>query len=66
MDHKYKKNTKDFLLAELKMMFHPRIFLVKNYDMVLEYNDILFGFQSGKQKFFDIGLTYNWVKRSIF
>jgi len=26
----------------------------------------VFGLQSGKQKFPDFGLTYNWVKRSIF
>jgi hypothetical protein len=26
----------------------------------------VFGFQSGKQKFSDFGVTYNWVKRSVF
>jgi hypothetical protein len=26
----------------------------------------VFGFQSGMQKFLGFGLTYNWVKRSIF
>jgi hypothetical protein len=34
------------------------------YDMVSEYGDIVFSFQSSKQKF--PGLTYNWVKQSIF
>ena len=34
--------------------------------MVSEYGDIVFGFQSGKQKFVCFGLTHNWVKRSIF
>ena len=29
------------------------------YDAVLEYGDIVFGFQSGKYKFLDFGLTYN-------
>jgi len=33
---------------------------------VSEYGDIVFGLQSGKQKFPGFGLTHNWVKRSIF
>jgi hypothetical protein len=36
------------------------------HDVVLEYGDIVFGRQSGKQKFYGFGLTHNWVKRSIF
>jgi len=36
------------------------------HDVVSEYDDIVFGFPSGKQKFPGFGLTYNWVKRSIF
>jgi hypothetical protein len=32
------------------------------YDMVLEYDDIIFGFQYGKLKFPGFGLTHNWVK----
>jgi hypothetical protein len=35
-------------------------------DVVSEYGGIVFGLQSGKQKFSDFGLTHNWVKRSIF
>jgi len=58
------------LLAELKRMLHPRVFLVKNCMMCMmlyqEYSDIVFGFQSGKQKFSSFGLTHNWIKRSIF
>ena len=34
--------------------------------MVLEFGDIVFIFQSSKQKFSSFGLTYNWVKQSIF
>jgi hypothetical protein len=48
-------------------MLHPRVFLVKNFhDVVSEYDDIVFGLQSSKQKFPSFGLTHNWVKRSIF
>jgi len=36
------------------------------HDVVLEYDDIVFGFQSGKQKFPGFGLTHNWVEQSIF
>jgi len=32
---------------------------------MLEYGDIVFGFQSGKQNFSNFGLTYNWVQQSI-
>jgi len=33
--------------------------------VVSEYGDIVFGFQSDKQKYPSFGLTHNWVKRSI-
>jgi hypothetical protein len=36
------------------------------YDVVSKYSDIVFGFQSNKQKFSGFGLTHNWVKRNIF
>jgi len=50
-DHKYIKN-KDFVgLVERDIA--PQLFLGEElYDMVLEYGDIVFDFQSGKQKFF--------------
>jgi hypothetical protein len=32
------------------------------YNMVLEYGDIVFDFQSGKQNFSSFGLTNNRVK----
>ena len=31
-----------------------------------ECGDIVFGLQSGKQKFPGFGLTHNWLKRNIF
>jgi len=34
--------------------------------MVSENGDIVFGFQSNKQKFHDFDLTHNWAKQSIF
>ena len=36
------------------------------HDVVSEYGDIVFGFQSGKQKFPGFDLSQNQVKRSIF
>jgi hypothetical protein len=33
---------------------------------VLEYGDIVFRFQFGKQKFLGFGLTQKWVKWNIF
>ena len=47
-------------------MLHPVFSGEELYDVVSEYNDIMFGFQSSKQKFSGFGLTHNWVKRSIF
>jgi len=29
------------------------------YDMVLQYDDIVFSFQTSKQMFFGFGMTYN-------
>ena len=34
LNHRYRKNIKDFFLAELKKMLHPRVFLVKNCMML--------------------------------
>jgi hypothetical protein len=54
-------------LAELKKdVAPPRLSGEKLHDVVSEYDDIVFGFQSGKQKFPGFGLTHNTVKRSIF
>jgi hypothetical protein len=36
------------------------------YDMVSQYDDNVFDFQSGKQKFPGFGVTHNLIKQSIF
>jgi len=55
------------LLVKLKRMLPPpHLFGEELFDVVSEYGDIMFGLQSGKQKFPGFGLTHNWVKRSIF
>jgi hypothetical protein len=36
------------------------------YDVVSQYEGILFGFQSNKQAFFGFSVIQNWVKQSIF
>jgi hypothetical protein len=66
-NHKYKKNRNDFFVGRVeKDVAPPRLSGEELNDVVLEYSDIVFGFQSGKQKFLGFGLTHNWVKRSIF
>jgi len=35
-NHRYRKNKKDFFLAELKRMLHPRVFSVKNCLMLCQ------------------------------
>ena len=66
-NHRYRKNRKDFFVGKVeKDVLPPRLSDEKLNDVVSEYGDIVFGLQSGKQKFPGFGLTYNWVKRSIF
>jgi len=36
------------------------------YDIILKYEDIVFGFHLDKQKFPDFSVTYNWIKQNIF
>lgn len=36
------------------------------YDVVSEYEGIVFGFQFSKQKFPSFWVTHDWVKKSIF
>jgi len=67
LNHRYKKNRKYFFVGRVeKDVASPRLSGEELYDGVSEYGDIVFGLQSGKQKFPDFGLTYNWVNRSIF
>jgi len=66
-NHRYRKNRKDFFVGRVeKDVSPPRLSGEELHDVVLEYGDIVFGLQSGKQKFPSFGLTHNWVKRSIF
>jgi hypothetical protein len=66
-NHRYRKNIKDFFVGRVeKDVASPCLSGEELHDVVSEYSDIVFGLQSGKQKFSGFGLTYNWVKRSIF
>jgi hypothetical protein len=61
INHKYRKNINDFLLARGKKdVAPPRLSSEELHDVMLEYGDIVFGFQSGKQKFLGFGLAYKW------
>ena len=66
-NHKFRKNRKDWFVDRVESDVAPPLFSGEElYDIVLEYGDIMFGFQSDKQKFSSFGLTHNWVKRGIF
>jgi hypothetical protein len=66
-NHRYRKNKKDFFIGRVeKDVAPPCLSGEELHDVVSEYDDIVFGLQSGKQKFPRFGLTHNWVKRSIF
>jgi hypothetical protein len=66
-NHRYRKNRKDFFIGRVeKDVVPPILFGEELHDVVSEYGDIVFGLQSGKQKFPCFGLTHNWVKQSIF
>jgi len=67
LNHRYRKNIKNFFVGRVeKDVAPPRLSGEELHDVVSEYGDIVFGLQSGKQKFPSFCLTYNWVKRSIF
>jgi len=66
MDHRYIKNINDFFVGRIeKDIVPPRLSSEELYNVVLEYGDIVFDFQYGKQKFHSFGLTHNWVNQSI-
>jgi len=66
-NHRYRKNKNDFFVGRVeKDVALPRLSGKELFDVVSKYGDIVFGLQSGKQKFPGFGLTHNWVKRSIF
>jgi len=60
IDHKFRKNMKDFFITRVeKDVASPLLLGEELYDMMSEYSDIVFGFQSSKQKFLGFGLTHN-------
>jgi hypothetical protein len=66
-NHRYRKNIKDFFVGRVENDVAPsRLSVEELHDVVSECDDIVFGSQSGKQKFPGFGLTHNWVRRSIF
>jgi hypothetical protein len=51
-NHRYRKNKKDFFIGRVeKDVAPPRLSGEELFDVVSEYGDIVFGLQSGKQKF---------------
>ena len=66
LNHKYRKKKKDFFIGRVdKDVASPRLSGEELHDVVSEYDDIVFGLQSGKQKFPGFGLTYNCIKRYL-
>jgi len=62
-NHRYRKNRNDFFVSRVeKDVAPPRLSGEELHDVVSKYGGIVFGFQSGKQKFPSFGLTHNWVK----
>jgi hypothetical protein len=60
MNHKYRNNKKDFFVGIVERNVAPPLPLSKElYDVVSEYDDIVFGFQYGKHKFLGFSLTHN-------
>ena len=61
-NHRYRKNRNDFFFGRVeKDVAPPRLFGEELFDIVSEYGDIVFGLQSGKQKFPGFGLTHIWL-----
>jgi len=66
-NHMYRKKRNDFFVGRIENdVAPPRLSGEELFDVVSEYGDIVFGLQSGKQKFPSFDLTHNWVKRSMF
>jgi len=59
-NRRYGKNRKDFFIGRVENDVAPPCLSGEElHDAVSEYVDIVFGFQSGKQKFPGFGLTHN-------
>jgi hypothetical protein len=65
-NHNYRKNIKDFFVARVEKDVAPPCLSGEELHDVSEYGNIVFGFQSSKQKFPGFGLSHNWVKQSSF
>jgi hypothetical protein len=66
-NHRYRKNRKDFFVGRVENDVALLCLSGEElFDVVSKYGDIVFGVQSGKQKFPGLSLTHNWVKQSIF
>jgi hypothetical protein len=53
-NHKYRKSINDFFIGRVeKDVAPPYLSGEELYDMVSQYDDIVFGFQSGKQNIFN-------------
>ena len=60
LNHRYRKNIKDFFVGRVeKDVASLRLSGEELHDVVSEYGAIVFGLQSGKQKFSGFGLTHN-------
>ena len=60
LNHRYRKNRKDFFVGRVeKDVASLRLSGEELHDVVLEYDDIVFGLQSGKKKFPGFVLTHN-------
>ena len=61
LNHRFRKNRKDFFVDRVeKDVASPHLSGEELHHVVSEYGDIVFGLQSGKQKFPGFGLTHNW------
>jgi hypothetical protein len=59
-NHRYKNSINDLFVGKVdKDVALLRLRSEELHDIISEYGDIIFGFQSGKQKFSGFGLTYN-------
>jgi len=59
-NHRYRKNIKDFFVDRVENDVAPPCLSGEElHNVVSEYGDIVFGLQSGKQKFPGFGLTHN-------
>jgi hypothetical protein len=59
-NHRYRKNRKDFFVGRVqKDVASSHLSSEELHDVVSEYDGIVFGLQSGKQKFSGFGLTNN-------